>query len=143
MANTTLTQTGAEVQADLNKVEGLANIKTIGSGLSLSNAGELSTSGGGDILYCGDGANYYSIRGNVIYMMNITLINSTFNVNAAPSSALLLVEDNSGATQITKLSFGYYAREDGGAFAFDSAKLIVFSCGIVIMHVKLIPYVAS
>jgi hypothetical protein len=44
MADTTLTQTGAQVQADLDKVEGLANIKTIGSGLSLSAGGELSAS---------------------------------------------------------------------------------------------------
>lgn len=47
MANTTLTQTGAQVQSDLNKVEGLAEIKTIGSGLTLSSSGELSSSGGG------------------------------------------------------------------------------------------------
>lgn len=46
MANTTLTQTGAQVQADLDKVEGLANIKSVGSGLSLSSAGQLSASGG-------------------------------------------------------------------------------------------------
>lgn len=46
MANTTLTQTGAQVQADLDKVEGMAEIKTIGSGLVLSSAGELSASGG-------------------------------------------------------------------------------------------------
>lgn len=44
MADTTLTQTGAQVQADLDKVEGLANIKTVGSGLSLSAGGELSAS---------------------------------------------------------------------------------------------------
>lgn len=47
MANTTLTQTGAQVQVDLNKVEGMAEIKTVGSGLTLSSAGELSASGGG------------------------------------------------------------------------------------------------
>lgn len=51
MANTTLTQTGAQVQADLNKVEGLAEIKTIGSGLALSSSGELSSSWGGSQLY--------------------------------------------------------------------------------------------
>ena len=51
MANTTLTQTGAQVQADLNKVEGLANIKTVGSGLSLSTSGALSASGGGSQVY--------------------------------------------------------------------------------------------
>lgn len=44
MANTTLTQTGAQVQADLDKVEGMANIKSVGSGLSLSSAGQLSAS---------------------------------------------------------------------------------------------------
>ena len=49
MANTTLTQTGAQVQADLDKVEGLANIKSVGSGLSLSSAGQLSASGGSSI----------------------------------------------------------------------------------------------
>ena len=42
-----LTQTGAQVQADLDKVEGMAEIKSVGSGLSLSSAGELSASGGG------------------------------------------------------------------------------------------------
>lgn len=47
MANFQLTQTGAHVQSDLNKVEGLAEIKTIGSGLTLSSSGELSSSGGG------------------------------------------------------------------------------------------------
>lgn len=41
-----LTQTGAQVKADLDKVEGMANIKSAGSGLSLSSAGELSASGG-------------------------------------------------------------------------------------------------
>lgn len=46
MSNFRLTQTGTELQADLNKVEGLANIKTIGTGLTLSSAGELSASGG-------------------------------------------------------------------------------------------------
>jgi len=49
MANTTLTQTGAQVQADLDKVEGMANIKSVGSGLSLSSAGQLSASGGSSI----------------------------------------------------------------------------------------------
>jgi len=47
MANFQLTQTGAQVQADLNKVESLAEIKTVGSGLTLSSSGELSSSGGG------------------------------------------------------------------------------------------------
>lgn len=66
MANTTLTQTGAQVQADLDKVEGMANIKTVGSGLSLSSAGQLSTSGGslptggtaGQVLTKVDGTDY-------------------------------------------------------------------------------------
>lgn len=47
MANYQLTQTGQEIQDDLNKVESLAEIKSIGSGLSLSQAGELSVTGGG------------------------------------------------------------------------------------------------
>lgn len=51
MADTQLTQTGTQVQADLDKVEGLADIKTIGNGLSLSSAGELSASGSGLQLY--------------------------------------------------------------------------------------------
>jgi len=46
MSNFRLTQTGTELQADLNKVEGLANIKTIGTGLTLSEGGEISASGG-------------------------------------------------------------------------------------------------
>lgn len=51
MANYSLTQTGAEVQADLDKVEGMVNITSIGSGLSLT-SGELSaTGGGGSTLY--------------------------------------------------------------------------------------------
>lgn len=47
MANTQLTQTGTQVQADLDKVEGLATIKTIGTGLALSNAGELTATATG------------------------------------------------------------------------------------------------
>ena len=47
MSNFRLTQTGTELQADLNKVEGLANIKTIGTGLTLSEGGEISANGGG------------------------------------------------------------------------------------------------
>lgn len=42
MSTFKLTQTGTEMQADLDKVEGLANIKSIGSNLSLSSAGALS-----------------------------------------------------------------------------------------------------
>ncbi len=51
MANYQLTQTGAEVQASLDKVEGMVNIKSVGSGLSLSGEGELSASSGGTTLY--------------------------------------------------------------------------------------------
>lgn len=47
MADYTLTQTGEQIQSDLNKVESLANIKSIGSGLSLNSAGQLSATGGG------------------------------------------------------------------------------------------------
>lgn len=46
-SNFRLTQTGTELQADLNKVGGLANIKTIGTGLTLSEGGEISANGGG------------------------------------------------------------------------------------------------
>lgn len=42
MSTFKLTQTGTQMQADLDKVEGLANVKSIGSNLSLSSGGELS-----------------------------------------------------------------------------------------------------
>ena len=42
MSTFKLTQTGTQMQADLDKVEVLANIKSIGSNLSLSSGGELS-----------------------------------------------------------------------------------------------------
>ena len=64
MADTTLTQTGAEVQADLDKVEGLANIKSVGSGLTLTSAGEIQVSGGG---------------GTQLYLHTFTFNNVIFN----------------------------------------------------------------
>ena len=66
MSTFKLTQTGTQMQADLDKVEGMANIKSVGSGLSLSGAGQLSASGGslptggtaGQVLTKVDGTDY-------------------------------------------------------------------------------------
>lgn len=66
MANTTLTQTGAQVQADLNKVEGLANIKSVGAGLTLTNEGEIQANGKLYLhkvsIYNGTDSNTYTYR---------------------------------------------------------------------------------
>ena len=89
MADTTLMQTGAEVQADLNKVEGLANIKTIGSGLSLSAGGELSANGssikGYTVTLGTSYANHYSITWlDSSLIPHSIVLDGTTNINNTP-----------------------------------------------------------
>jgi len=138
MANTTLTQTGAEVQADLNKVEGLANIKTIGSGLSLSNAGELSTSGGGgsgiiviDLLANNLITAYY---GNSLFVINRNTLATIFaNVDDIIYGASSYYFSKSGSATIFK---GF---NSGSFIACETAEMRSYGVTISSAYLFIIP----
>ncbi len=92
------------------------------------------------IVYCGDGSEYYRLNGHILVLANVTKLNNDFNVNTMSSSILFIADDNTGGTSEVSMNYGYYTREDQAQFAVESSKLIVFSNGIAIMHVKLVPY---
>jgi len=107
MANTTLTQTGAQVQADLDKVESLANIKSIGTGLTLTSAGEIQVSGGASN-YAEYSGQVQSSTGTLYYLHNgkwyeYTNSGSTSNVEASMfiySGISTNINANSGAVKL-------------------------------------------